>query len=1262
MVLYKRKQVQITVPQLIPDDSSTEVFVIRQTNEWFVTYEEYLERLDYYNKRKFVCEITGNSCLTFFEALRSEIKEIEDLNRHFPDALKEHVLKFLQFNRITRLDQLVDKVYLQFKNNYFPGEYVLLKGINLGATNSEIAGMKHHGLVREKVEFAGQPTKYLVVRLSDGQEAIATGDKIYRDRNHFTKYLIKTFIKLTMARSHKIGAPWVVKKKFAKKYRIPQEYPPDLKQYESTTLVDDDDSDTSLIRHFLKPLPIAEKKSTGKSNATGKKGRKDAQTDLSTIKPKAEKNSKNMKKVSLKSLLDGETKTPPVVDSPPKPKRLPLLYFPDNLRKTTASDEGVTSDRPGTMASLQSVGIAPTKKNIVSDSHIKFDIQNCKPVPHKFELPENALDWNKQLVEFIEEKEDKQNVKSEDNIDVELISETVTINEDDDQNDENDENEDNDENEEDGMNRDIDLLSVDKSVISSKFLVSMQEALQSWVFVNIYHQPLKIDTFTFDDFVFAMGWNYDQFTEIGRCELLDEIWCSLLGAMVSNKLPSSAETKEYKENEEIFGLQIRIPSNYSYINPIKNEDNEPINGSESEHENNAGSLGSELEDEDSESESDTKTKTKSEKRNGVKHEEMDGDDGNDGDDEREDAESEAGNGTKTKKETSVLSIDSDEDEEAVDDGDDDVINEHDEDESREHNAYILMNHRGIPWHDRLRKRNFRDGNWQTILLGILSLVEHIPKYQTIIQRVYRILAPIDETPNPTTALNQYYERMDINLRFETLNILCDLLATSDMVRNHIDQSLDESASLRRRRLDNIKDFKGLLDKGQKLQQSIFDNYLELTNNKDNEEVAKRKPRFDITQVEMSDEEKKIADINFDFKKRCEERKGIFLKLDELKTEKKSLERQLVELDCQRVRCLGKDRLFNRYWWFENNGLPTLHGSAEGEDENEEDKLDDDESSNEDVSEETYLMGKLWVQGPSDDDLRIHLKCEELQHYRNDLPESQVTRIEHDVPTLRTFDDKPLQELNYSSVPAEFKQLASESGNLEFAQNEIKQKLGSTIINNFGLLTDSSMKDNLSPIQRKFIEECPDPLFNGSNWRYYDNKEDIEKLISWLNPYGTRESQLKKELSFVKDAIYFSIEARNKAFSDKERIEKHAKISEQIKQIDGKLLQLGESNNTAAADYDDDEDEPIEVNRSRKRNLRTKPKNSKRQKRGFDDILIDGEEFELQETKSELLEQLNEPAEAKELTRVLEWVNSLAIEKFDRSLYDGGDKARSKSRR
>lgn len=72
MVFYKRKTVEPLQPKRFPP-MDTEVWFIPESGEFFETYEEYLKRLDFYNQKRFICELTGHSCLTFFEALKSEV-------------------------------------------------------------------------------------------------------------------------------------------------------------------------------------------------------------------------------------------------------------------------------------------------------------------------------------------------------------------------------------------------------------------------------------------------------------------------------------------------------------------------------------------------------------------------------------------------------------------------------------------------------------------------------------------------------------------------------------------------------------------------------------------------------------------------------------------------------------------------------------------------------------------------------------------------------------------------------------------------------------------------------------------------------------------------------------------------------------------------------------------------------------------------------------------------------------------------------------
>lgn len=69
-------------------------------------------------------------------------------------------------------------------------------------------------------------------------------------------------------------------------------------------------------------------------------------------------------------------------------------------------------------------------------------------------------------------------------------------------------------------------------------------------------------------------------------------------------------------------------------------------------------------------------------------------------------------------------------------------------------------------------------------------------------------------------------------------------------------------------------------------------------------------------------------------KKCEEEIGV-------------IDNDLREADCARTRVLGKDRFWNRYYWFERNGMPYAG-------------LPDSSTA-----EAGYANGCLWVQGPDD---------------------------------------------------------------------------------------------------------------------------------------------------------------------------------------------------------------------------------------------------------------------------------------------------------
>lgn len=1107
MVLYKRKHVTYVRPQPLPDDLATPVFHIGATKEWFYTYEEYMARLDFFQQRRFVCEITGNSCLTFFQALDSEKREIKGVEKNFPEALREHILRFLQFNRITRLDHLVDKVYLTFRNDYFPGETIYIKG----AVDHPVLGVaigKQRGIIREKVQYLnpvdGLTTKYLVVRLHDMQQAIVNGDQVLRDRNHFTKWLIKTFIKLTMTRLPKVGAPWVVKQKYAKKYRIPQEFPDDLRHYKWLTPIADVVFEGDLA---LPEMP-------------------DGETEPAAIRrPDLKKSSKlkGRKKPALNHLLDDSA--PDGGDAmdikPTDPsKHLPHHYLPDKLQREQEADD------------TKSDWIQPTKKTVADDLDLRFDLQNTRPQPQPPSMPANAVKLIEKML--ARRQEEVANIDSG----AELES-----------------------HEREPGYREFCAAEAGRLQRSLEF-ACVQEALETWSFLNIYHRALKLDTFTFDDFVYAMGWTEEEHDEFGRCELMDEIWCAALGAFVSNELPA----QEDDDDDEIFGLQVTLPEQPEESTPLT-----PLKETSPD----------------------------------LKMEEGE---------EQVEASDENGSGS-----------------ESEEDGNE-----------RAHNAYKSMKFRGILWHDRLRRRNFKDGNWQIVLLGLLSLVEDVPQYQPLVSRVYRILAPPNMAASPATALSQFYTCFDFELRMQTLCLLVTLLSNGTVVRKYIEDCLEQSTVFRRSRLDNIRDYKAVVEVALGHHEQLEQIRADLEDKGTNEKAAsdakavqddKRRAKMDLLAFTMTEEEERLAKMSEKYREEWEARKETLLKMEQIRKDRREIERKLVELDSQRLKLLGKDRLFNRYWWFENNGLPTLHGSSK-DDENDDDEVEknDDDSDVDDgeVLEETYLMGTLWVQGPSREDARIHLE----------MTESECAQLGRTTDTHPVDFHKPptehkivLNDLDYSRVPSSFRALAASRGVFLDDSSVFVGRRDEPFFDRWGCLRRNHRL--LTPVQRKLLEECPSPLFSGNTWRVYTEPEQIRNLVGWLNPWGKRESQLRKELVNVSEAIKLSMEARKKA------------------------MWLGDEGEREDENHDDKEDHKAAQNEERDEDnnghdtdeetatgKRNRQPSGRRKKASTEDS--GSEETSVPMTR--------------ELRRALEWMNSLARDELEKPLYEGGDRAKNKGRK
>jgi len=93
--------------------------------------------------------------------------------------------------------------------------------------------------------------------------------------------------------------------------------------------------------------------------------------------------------------------------------------------------------------------------------------------------------------------------------------------------------------------------------------------------------------------------------------------------------------------------------------------------------------------------------------------------------------------------------------------------------------------KGYDWKMRLRKRDFTDGKWVIIIVGLLNQLSSNSRLVQVCNDILRHLAPIDQEPTPETAALQY-QSLDINLRIKLLQILCMKSLETKAIRQYME--------------------------------------------------------------------------------------------------------------------------------------------------------------------------------------------------------------------------------------------------------------------------------------------------------------------------------------------------------------------------------------------------------------------------------------------------------------------------------------------
>lgn len=126
--------------------------------------------------------------------------------------------------------------------------------------------------------------------------------------------------------------------------------------------------------------------------------------------------------------------------------------------------------------------------------------------------------------------------------------------------------------------------------------------------------------------------------------------------------------------------------------------------------------------------------------------------------------------------------------------------------AKERTPEVVVKHRApellasFNWIEELKKRNFKDGGWEMIMVGLLHQLSKIPRQTEACEELLAELVPSDEEPSIELVQDQY-SGLDINLRISALQILCMLTMETKAVRGYMEDCAETMTGYRKEKIE-----------------------------------------------------------------------------------------------------------------------------------------------------------------------------------------------------------------------------------------------------------------------------------------------------------------------------------------------------------------------------------------------------------------------------------------------------------------------------
>lgn len=906
------------------------------------------------------------------------------MNCAFPEPLKEPVLRKIQFSTVSRIDNLVDHVFEDFKQDFYPGERVIVL---------DASGIRLPGVVREKARFPEivaadgrverrASSRYLVKLLDrENEEYLVDDEHLARDRRIFTKQMLRSFIKNTVIRESWNGAPWLVKPQIAEDYRI----------------------DTQVPKHLQYGNKVASKKAN--SGVDGKT----IDANMFNFFSSKQKKSHHQSDVSPEQMAK-------IQNDHWNEYQRALNGNPDFSLQLP--NQQTDYDRPSSAMTS-----APPAPSAPAPPPIKYPIEDL-------DIPVNTAATPSPAPKCI------QNDKSS-----------------------------------------------EPGVIEPG---SVGPLLEIWTTLNVFGEPLQLDSFTFDDFVDAMRFSKKN----AICELFVEIHCAVLKLLVSSE-------KEKRDAP----VQASLP-------PLPEEsDEEEEDGDEDEGEG---------EDEDEEEPPVRVTRSRSQLAGTDKQ-------------------------TPTKRPPPARSPSPEKEkrtprkhcaEDMFNSPATDWIDRLRRRDLRNGGWELIM----VGLLDRLSLNPRLETPCNRVLeyLAPLSIAKKASPSNAaeVIGRRYsemdvnlRVIALqiIVMLILETRTIRNFLDEKNLHMT-ESRKVKVEIQRSRKAVLEELRKMRDEKKELE----PEEEHAKG--DKKEKVQKSIEPDGIKNENEGAEKEQTPAPLEIDEVKIydadrgssamaETDDDERPQttrslrggADRFLERKRRAENerlRKEIAARLKEQQSPKGSkayqrvmkkiekentkldafeaeivaIDNELRETDCPRTRCLGRDRFWNRYFWFERNSMP-FAGSPK--------------SSTADAG---YANARLWVQRAGKVEREGFLQAKEVDEKHVEVNGMTVNE--------RRKKEQGRREGRYNTTTNNEADANHDDDDERNDDNDDEQK-------------EQTPGNEESHHQHQETEDDHD-----DEWGYYDDEESLDDLLSWLDPRGVRENILRKEIMAFKDTIATGMRRRH----------------------------------------------------------------------------------------------------------------------------------------